>query len=129
MRAVEDPELVAHLVAHRIPLEVCPTSNLRTGVATSWEEHQVLRLLDAGATVTISTDDPTLFHCDLAGELQRIAELTAGGPAIVHRLTETAIDSSWMTPGERAEMRMIVDGWWPSAEAGATGDRAKSPRR
>ncbi|RZS30590.1 adenosine deaminase [Herbihabitans rhizosphaerae] len=66
--AVKDEKLLAHLAEHAIPLEVCPTSNLRTRVVADLASHPLPRLLDAGVPVTINTDDPGMFHCDLNGE-------------------------------------------------------------
>lgn len=66
--AVDDPRLLDHLADHGIPLEVCPTSNLRTGVVDSIERHPLPWLLDAGVPVTIATDDPGMFHTDLNHE-------------------------------------------------------------
>jgi len=68
VRAVEDPALVAHLAAERIPLEVCPTSNIFTGAYPSLEAHPVRALFEAGIPITINSDDPTFFHTTLADE-------------------------------------------------------------
>jgi adenosine deaminase len=62
VRAIEDPALVEHLAERRIPLEICPTSNLRLGVCRSYEEHPMKRLIEAGCVVTIDSDDPPLFN-------------------------------------------------------------------
>ncbi len=112
VRAVEDPVLLAHLVAHQVPLEVCPTSNLRTGVATGWDDHPVGTLLSAGAMVTISTDDPAMFHCDLAGELRTLHERYGPGLAHPERLTLAAVDASWLSADEKASLRARVRRWW-----------------
>jgi adenosine deaminase len=111
IRSVEDPDLVAHLVEHQIPLEVCPTSNLRTGVAADWASHPVHALLAAGANVTISTDDPTYFECDLAGELRKIERT---GAATAEGLTLAAIDASWLEPDDAAALRSTVVAFWAS---------------
>jgi len=119
VRSVEDPALVARLVEHRVPLEVCPTSNLRTGVAAGWDHHPVGELLAAGAAVTINTDDPALFHCDLAGELRQMWE-RYGAQADPRSLTATAIDASWLGDAEKAALHRRVASWWDgSTEAAA----------
>jgi aminodeoxyfutalosine deaminase len=66
--AVSDPSLVAYLVEHGIPVEVCPTSNLCTRAVPSLAAHPLPRLLDAGVPVTLATDDPGMFHTDLNRE-------------------------------------------------------------
>src|SRR5689334_3481978 len=60
-RAVEDAELVRRLVSEGIPLEVCPTSNVCTGVVPSLQAHAVRALFDAGVRVTLASDDPSFF--------------------------------------------------------------------
>jgi adenosine deaminase/aminodeoxyfutalosine deaminase len=77
IRAVEDADLLRRLREERIPLEVCITSNVRTGAVASLEAHPVRRLVDAGVIVTLNTDDPGIFGSDLATEF-RIAEETFG---------------------------------------------------
>ena len=74
VRAVEDPTLVRHLADNEIPLEVCITSNLRTGIYQSLREHPVKLLYEAGVPITISTDDPTYFGTTLLEEFVRLRE-------------------------------------------------------
>ncbi len=66
--AVRDPVLVRHLRDRDIPLEVCLTSNLVTGVVSSLEQHPVRRIYDAGVPIILNTDDPAMFGCTLTGE-------------------------------------------------------------
>lgn len=68
IRAIDDPKLLEHLREKDIPLEVCITSNVRTGAVASLEEHPVRRLFDAGVPIVLNTDDPALFECTLMGE-------------------------------------------------------------
>ncbi len=74
IRSIEDPRLVAHLRAKNIPLEICITSNIRTGV-TSLAKHPVRRLFEAGVPIILNTDDPALFGCTLKGEYGLAREL------------------------------------------------------
>ena len=73
IRSIEDPALVAHLAAKQIPLEVCITSNLRTGAVASLAEHPVRRLYDAGVPIVLNSDDPALFGCTLTSEYELAA--------------------------------------------------------
>lgn len=73
IRAVEDLRLVEHLRERGIPLEVCVTSNVRTGAVASLREHPLRRLFDAGAPIVLNTDDPVLFGCTLASEYELVA--------------------------------------------------------
>jgi aminodeoxyfutalosine deaminase len=76
--AAEDPALLAELVERGIVLDVCPTSNLRTGVVRTLAEHPLPRLRAAGALCTINTDDPAMFGTDLDTEFQIAAQLGVG---------------------------------------------------
>jgi adenosine deaminase len=109
VRVVEDPMLLERIVTDQIPLEVCPTSNIRTGVVAGWEEHPVGLLLAAGANVTISSDDPTFFHASVADDLREVTNRYAADPV---ELTHRAIDASWMTDEEKSSTRAAVDSWW-----------------
>jgi adenosine deaminase len=64
---VSDPELLAYLVRHRIPLEVCPTSNVQTQVAPSFADHPIAEMVRAGGVVCINTDS-RLFSCSTVSE-------------------------------------------------------------
>ncbi len=68
IRAAQDAALVAELADRGIVLDVCPTSNLRTGVVSSLAEHPLPRLLAAGVKCTLNTDDPAMFGSDLSTE-------------------------------------------------------------
>jgi adenosine deaminase/aminodeoxyfutalosine deaminase len=68
--AIGDPVLVRHLAERRIPLEICITSNLRTGAVASLAAHPLRRLYDAGVPVTLNTDDPAMFETTLEREYE-----------------------------------------------------------
>ncbi|MBY8887838.1 adenosine deaminase [Streptomyces sp. PTM05] len=61
LRSLEDPELVARLVRDRIPLTVCPLSNVRLRAVDRLEDHPLPRMLAAGLLVTVNSDDPAYF--------------------------------------------------------------------
>jgi adenosine deaminase len=114
VRVVEDPALLDRVVAEQTPLEVCPTSNVRTGVVSSWNDHPVGRLLDAGANVTVSSDDPTFFHSSVATELAEVARRYGADP---QTLTNRAIEASWMTDSEKHTVRNRVSEWWATTSS------------
>jgi aminodeoxyfutalosine deaminase len=68
IRAVDDVDLMRILREEQIPLEICITSNVRTGAVRSRDAHPVRRLFDAGVPITLNTDDPGVFETDLARE-------------------------------------------------------------
>lgn len=73
--AINDPVLMRHLRDHRIPLEISITSNVRTGVVSSVENHPVKRLYDNGVPITLNTDDPAIFGTTLLREFELAARL------------------------------------------------------
>ncbi len=72
--AIDDPGLMRDLRDRDIPLEICITSNLVTGVVKQLEDHPVRRLFDAGVPIVLNTDDPAMFGCTLVGEYRLAAE-------------------------------------------------------
>jgi aminodeoxyfutalosine deaminase len=77
--AVQDPALITKLRESNIPLEICISSNVRTGVVPSLAEHPVRRLYNAGVPIVLNTDDPAFFHTTLTREFE-IAEQRLGLP-------------------------------------------------
>ncbi len=84
--AASDPQLMEHLCRHDIPLEVCLSSNLATGVVGTMEAHPLRRLFDAGVPVTLSTDDPGLFETTLAREYQIAEEVLGFNPSELRKI-------------------------------------------
>jgi len=77
--AVQDETLLARLRESDIPIEVCISSNVRTGVVGSVEQHPVRRLYEAGVPIVLNTDDPSFFQTSLTREYE-IAERVFGLP-------------------------------------------------
>lgn len=71
--AINDPVLVRHLRDHDIPLEICITSNVVTGVVRRIEDHPVRRLYDEGVPIVLNTDDPGMFGTTITAEYELAA--------------------------------------------------------
>lgn len=95
IRAVDDPDLLAHLAHTQTPLEVCVTSNLCTNVVNDLARHPVADLLAAGVNVTLATDDPGMFGTDLNSEYQRVADITGYEEAGLTTLARAAVEASF----------------------------------
>jgi aminodeoxyfutalosine deaminase len=74
VRSINDPALVQALVERGIPLEICPTSNIRLHVYADYATHPFRQLDDAGVIVTVNSDDPPLFNTTLSQEYHVLAE-------------------------------------------------------
>ncbi len=68
LSAIADPALIQELRMRKTPLELNPTSNVRTGVCPSFAEHPLRRYFDAGLLITLNSDDPAFFGSDVANE-------------------------------------------------------------
>ena len=94
--AARDPELLGYLSAHRIPLEVCPTSNVRTRSVPSLERHPLPALVAAGVPVTINSDDPPMFATTLNREYELAAELLDLDESGITDLARAAVRASFL---------------------------------
>jgi adenosine deaminase len=115
VRAAEDPALVDYLVEHQIPLEVCPTSNIRTAVVPDWDTHPARQLIEAGVMVTINTDDPALFHSSLAGEYQVLEQRFGLEEDAIRRISLAGVAASWAPAETKTLLSDRLNDWWDAA--------------
>jgi adenosine deaminase len=104
VRCLEDEKLVAELRDRQIALDVCPTSNVCTGVFPSLASHALPRMLEAGLNVTIGSDDPPMFNTTLTGEYLAICEAYGWGAAEVERLVLNGVRASLLPKRELSAM-------------------------
>jgi len=104
VRAVEDPALVAELAAARIPLEVCPTSNVCLGVFPDLASHTFDRLHRAGVAVTINSDDPPFFNTTLTDEYAKLAQTFGYGEDELAGFAEAAFEHSFLPRLEKVRL-------------------------
>jgi aminodeoxyfutalosine deaminase len=91
-----DPDLMEVLAERQVPLEICVTSNVRTGCCPTLEEHPVRRYFDAGLMVTLNSDDPAMFESDLQDEY-RVAHDAFGFTAEhLRELAANSIEASFL---------------------------------
>jgi adenosine deaminase len=100
-RAVEDPELVRYLAEHRIPLELCPLSNVRTGIIDSVAAHPLRRYFDLGIPVSVNTDDPLFFGNSLVAEFAAAQQFHHFSRSEIKRLILSSIESTWLAAGRK----------------------------
>jgi len=106
VRSVEDPELVRLLGRLGVPLECCPTSNVRTGVVPGWERHPIPALHRSGVAVTVSSDDPAMFGTTLSGEWEVLLTRLGLGPEEVMAIGRRTARATFQP---RAEQEALVD--------------------
>jgi len=93
--AALDPELLAHLAATGVPLEVCPSSNIATRAVARLEDHPIRVFRDAGVTLSVNSDDPPMFGTTLNREYAIAADLLGLDEAGVADLARAAVRSSF----------------------------------
>lgn len=101
IRSIDDLELVEALEARGVPLEICPTSNLRLGAVAELSEHPFDRLRQAGVVVTVNSDDPPLFETDLNREYLRLAREFGYGAAELAGLARNALRAAFVEESDR----------------------------
>lgn len=107
--AAADPELLAHLAGEDIPVEVCPSSNIRTRAVRSLAEHPLPRLLDAGVPVTLATDDPGMFHTDLNAEYLLCHEHFGLGRSELADLARAGVRAAFCSAELKSELLAEID--------------------
>ena len=101
VRAIEDPDLVAELVAPADHPRGCPTSNVVLGVFPTYEEHPFPVLREAGIPLTLGSDDPPYFGASVAGEYAIAHEHFGLSDEELVGVTRTAIEASFAEPALR----------------------------
>ena len=95
-RALEDPALVARLRNDKMPLTVCPLSNLKLAVVDDLRDHPLKRMLDAGLVATVNSDDPAYFGGYLNKNFSDIANSLELRADEVIKLAENSFTASFL---------------------------------
>jgi adenosine deaminase len=103
-RAFEDDALLQHLAETRLPIEMCPLSNVATRVVESIDQHPVRDYFDRGLMVTINTDDPVMFGNSMAQEFQALETSFGFTPDEIRTLILNGIEASWLSPERKREL-------------------------
>jgi len=110
VRCVEDPALVRRLAAGRLPLTVCPLSNVKLHVFKTMADHNLPALLDAGLCVTINSDDPAYFggtiNANFLAAFEALPQLNARQ---AHALASNSFEASFAGAADKARWRRALD--------------------
>jgi len=109
LSAVRDAELIEVLAEQQIPVEICISSNLRTGCLTKLEEHPVRRLFDAGLLVTLNTDDPAMFHTSLSREYELAQDVFGFTDEHVRELARNSLEAAFLPAEKKVELLRRFD--------------------
>ena len=105
IRAIEDPAVMTLLAERQVPLEVCPLSNVATGVVADIAAHPIGAMWRAGLNLTVNTDDPGMFHNSLVDDFMALNEHFGFAADDVRRLTLNAIAASWQHEADKQALR------------------------
>ena len=103
-RAIEDPKLVEYLRELQIPLEVCPISNVRTGVVPDLAHHPIRDYYGQGLLVTVNSDDPKMFDTSLETEYSQLMETFDFGLKDIKQLIANGVRAAWCDESTKAKL-------------------------
>jgi aminodeoxyfutalosine deaminase len=109
LTAWQDPELVEELSTRQIPVEICITSNLRTGVCPTIAEHPVRNYFDQGVMVTLNTDDPAMFATSLSREYQLAQDTFGFTDEHLRELARNSFEASFLPAEKKLKFLDIFD--------------------
>ncbi len=112
VHAIEDIALIERLKQLFLPLEICVTSNLKTGVFKSLIQHPIRKFLDLGLNVTINSDDPTMFATSLTQEFLFLAENSCLTAPELKQLTVNAVGASFLSSLEKEWLMTKINAFW-----------------
>lgn len=104
VRSIEDPALIDRLIAGGISLGVCPRSNLTLGIYPDWDSHPLPRLLAAGVSVTLNTDDPAPLGTTLEADWAVAADQFGFDYADLVGFASRSIDASFADVDTKARL-------------------------
>ena len=115
VRCLEDPALVARLAAERVPLTVCPLSNVKLRVFDTLAQHNLARLLELGLRVTVNSDDPAYFGGYINQNFtDTFAALPALTAADAYTLARNSFEASFATAAQKSRWIESLDLCFPS---------------
>ena len=110
VRCIEDPALVQRLAAERVPLTVCPLSNVKLCVYPTMDQHNLAALLDAGLCATVNSDDPAYFggyvNQNFIEAFEALPQLTAGH---AYQLAANSFEASFADGDAKRRWMLALD--------------------
>ncbi len=109
LTAAQDADLIEELAYRQIPVEICLTSNLRTGVCKAIAEHPAKSYFDQGVMITLNTDDPALFGTTLSREYQLAQETFGFTDEHLRELARNSFEASFLPAEKKVELLGLFD--------------------
>jgi aminodeoxyfutalosine deaminase len=109
LTAEKDPELIEELAERQVPVEICVTSNLRTGCCRELTQHPVRRYFDQGLMLTLASDDPAMFHTTLTREYDLVQQHFGFTDEHLRELARNSFEASFLAPEKKVEFLDLFD--------------------
>ncbi len=109
LTAARDPELIEELSERQIPIEICVTSNLRTGCCADISQHPVRQYFDNGLMLTLNTDDPAMFRTSLVEEYQLVQDAFAFTDEHLRELARNSFEASFLPAEKKVQFLDLLD--------------------
>lgn len=109
LRCMEDPELVKRLVADRVPLTLCPLSNVRLRAIDTLEEHPLRAMMDAGLLCTVNSDDPAYFGGYVGDTFHAVHEALGLEREQLRTLARNSFEAAFLDHDEERRARYLSE--------------------
>jgi adenosine deaminase len=109
VRLREDEETYRLIRDRRIPLEMCPISNIQTKASPSWSAYPIREYFDRELTLTVNTDNLTVSDTNLTKEYETLQERFGFRPAELKRLAMNGVDAAFLPDAEKRELRLDME--------------------
>ena len=112
VRSIEDEALLARLAEMRVPLTVCPLSNIKLCVFDRMEDHSIKKLLDRGLCVTVNSDDPAYFGGYVNENYIAIQEALNLTRDDLYQLARNSFEATFLAPDEKEALIRELDAYF-----------------
>jgi aminodeoxyfutalosine deaminase len=109
LTAGQDPELIEELAERQVPMEICVTSNLRTGCCAALAQHPVRRYFDEGLMLTLNSDDPAMFRTSPLAEYALVQEAFGFSDEHLRELARNSFEASFLPPEKKIAFFNLLD--------------------
>jgi adenosine deaminase/aminodeoxyfutalosine deaminase len=109
LTAHQDPDLMQELSQRQVPIEICVTSNLKTGVCANLAEHPVRQYFEEGLMITLNTDDPSMFGTTLSREYQLVQENFSFSDEHLRELARNSFEAAFLSAEKKLEFLNMFD--------------------
>lgn len=109
LAAAQDPELLEVMAEKQVPVEVCVSSNLRTGASAGLQEHPLRKFFDHGLMITLNTDDPAMFQTSLNREYEIAQEEFSFSEEHLRELARNSFEASFLPVEKKLRFLQQID--------------------